>query len=635
MIRATAAECDAVPQLPEAVDLGPAQLDPTKGSPTTSAFVAETGDIRLGQAMLTRLQITAGEGSPAYPIVNVGAWEGDRIDVEADLDPLDRVAAGLQPSGAGLRLTAMANHTFLPRTLGERLSEVTELNAASGLLTASDGPIANGRAILPPEIGIICGSEERRRSTLAAAAVQLMHASRTVLVLSTDNTALDDLLIETDRVAGHPPVGTIVRVGISARRAVSLEPRLTIDGALAHRSHDLGAAMADVAAELRNLTAAARPSQAEVDSDLLARTATVPAEFAPSDPQNVAIEPDPEALARRLDETRTALQLADQAVQVATQAAKAASTDHAAARQANRLLDRARVLHVRIVERAKDVEEAMAASAASASGVGRLASDEARAHQLIVAAEVAASRLQRRDEALAELEAAQQAARELGHSRAQVANAAATLAAARSVHAAAERDSLHAHAQRARIGGEVQRLQALILSIATDAARSRPHVTGAAERRAAETRISVSGLAVQRCEAAPTEPLRDELRARYQELRNARAARGADVVAQTPVVFASMAQLVANRALYERTFDNVLIEQAGSTPAAYCLYAATRATRALTLATGLDETLPPAALSDTDQPERVRRWVSASILDVLGMTSPEAIARHPSGMVTG
>ena len=514
VVEACQAERDASERAPEAIDVGPATLDPTRSGPTTSAFTVDTGNLRLGQRLLTRLVVSSPvEGATQYPVVEVGAWDAATFQVEADLDPLERMAAGVNAEGTGLRLYAMVNHAYVSHILAERIEQLAEPGLIAGLLLAAPNDQGDA-APLPPDVGVICGNEERRRSTVISAVEQLANAGRSVLVVSEDNLALDTTLLAVARAIGQTPPGRFLRVGIATTSVVADDSRLAYAGVLARLSPHLQGQLADISAELRNLAAsAALPGVAEL-----------PAPTSVFEPVSVVVEPDQIALRERLQAAVSTLAAADTQAEHSAAEAEMASGEHAAARHAWRELDGARSLHNRIDGLARQVEEASTASAASAVGVGRLANDDSRAHQLVVAAEVAANRLTLRDDALQELTKAQDEARRVGTTRLHVIAADQALAKARTRHAEAERESLRARAEAARAAAELGRLEGLGEVSPVDLAGLVGRDSGS--RRAAETRVAVSGLALTRAADPATVARRAELRAQYTSLRNDQTARG-------------------------------------------------------------------------------------------------------------
>ena len=57
VLDACAAERDAARGAPEVVDVGPARVDLARSGPTTTAFIVDTGALRLGDQLMTRLAV--------------------------------------------------------------------------------------------------------------------------------------------------------------------------------------------------------------------------------------------------------------------------------------------------------------------------------------------------------------------------------------------------------------------------------------------------------------------------------------------------------------------------------------------------------------------------------------------------
>jgi hypothetical protein len=174
--------------------------------------------------------------------------------------------------------------------------------------------------------------------------------------------------------------------------------------------------------------------------------------------------------------------------------------------------------------------------------------------------------------------------------RAEVAAADRDLTRVRTAHAAAERAALRAQADRAR---------------------------------AATALAELSGLVARRQLNDPRElPARAELAVHRRQ-----AIVGASVVGTT------LPELVSNPAVYRRSYDNVLIEQAGRIPAAFTIWAATRADRAVTLAVEPDQSAPTSASNGAPTPPAEHRWMAASLPQLMKLDRVEGVAAHISGLV--
>jgi hypothetical protein len=123
------------------------------------------------------------------------------------------------------------------------------------------------------------------------------------------------------------------------------------------------------------------------------------------------------------------------------------------------------------------------------------------------------------------------------------------------------------------------------------------------------------------------------LREEYRRTRRAVATGRSDAARTVRIVATTVDQLVSDPAVYERRYDNVLVEQAGLVPAAFLLWAASLSRWAMTLATSLDERPPaPAVTAGTVRSEGCR-WLTASLVELLGLDSFEAVREHRSGIV--
>ena len=647
------------------VDVGPARVDEERCDGATSAFVVDTGDLRLGDRLLTSLYLAASPDSGRIEVVDALAWEDRELRLVADLAGPERLQ--LERTGVTLHLYASSSETWLLRTLEERLAELHDGPAAApvdALLRSLEGAAGPGDE-LPgaPTLGVILGSPERRLGQLATALEQLVAAGRSVLLLSTDNQTLDRLLLAAHRGAGQPPAGNFLRVGFATTRDVGGDRRLTLEGAALSQAPDVVARRHQLGAELRRVGAAAYATIARAaDRDRPEATS--------ADDTSGSV-----AAARALDQGRRALQAADRAVERSVEEARAASTAHARARQVARSLDDVRTIYALVDELGHRVEQAGYDTAASAAGVGRLAGPAARQpgrsrpasrgragttdeRQLLVAAEVAAARLDRRDDALARLDEQLAIATALPHRRADVAAADRELSRARTAHAEAERATLRLRAERARAAQEVAKLARELSATAADS------TAGASSARAAPGRAPAGPASVGASSMSATlggrgdedvtlsAPERalirrlGELRAAYAATRTELGRHHRAAIGDARLVAATFGQLVGNPAVYERRYDNVVIEGAGTVPAALALWAVSRADRAVTLVAEAGDT-PPRPVLDGDRDghggsggrgdnppaDAEARWMTASLLELLGLADRTSVTRHPHGMV--
>lgn len=661
------------------VDVGPARIDEERCDAATTAFVVDTGDLRLGDRVLTSLYLGAAPDGGRIEVVDALAWEDRELRLTADLAAAERLQ--LERAGVPLHLYASSSETWLLRTLEERLGELHDGPGAAPtdeLVRALDARSdrageAHGALPAEPTIGVILGSPERRLGQIATALEQLVRAGRSVLLVSTDNQTLDRLLLAAHRGAGQPPAGSFLRVGFATTREVGGDRRLTLEGAALSQAPDVVARRHQLGAELRRVAAAAYAMAARA-------TDREQPETAPADDKSGRVE-----AARALDEARRALQAADRAVEHSVEEARAASTAHARARQTARTLDDARTVYALVDELGHRVEQAGYDTAASAAGVGRLAGPPGRRagrsraaarartgtgdeRQLLVAAEVAAARLDRRDDALARLDQALATAAALPHRRADVAAADRQLSRARTAHAEAERATLRLRAERARAAQEVARrardLAAATGDGATGATGAAPG-TGPGRAPAGPASVGASSVSATLGARGDDDVLLSpperalvrrlgELRADYAATRTELGRHHRAAIAGARLVAATFGQVVGNPAVYERRYDNVVIEGAGTVPAALALWALSRADRAVTLVAEAGDTpatpRAPAVEIDGDVQADVQaemevdvevdaevdvecRWMTASLLELLGLADRTSVVHHPHGMV--
>lgn len=565
-------------------DLGPAVRDPRRSDLFVTAFVVDTDPHRLGVHSPTA-PFLAGTTPGSVPrVVRLRSWEEDRLEVECDLEPADQdgyeqhghdAAArgdGLPPAEDDLRLWATLGAEPHLRTLAERLDDLEEPGIGRVLLGAPSadlGPLEGVAAI-----GVVLGRDEERRDASAAAAVLAVQAGRSVLIVSTDPLGVDRIAATLCGRLDLKEAGVVVRVGVTALAAVGADPRLTVDGAVARRSPA-------VLAELSNLAVRARSAMDGPRRE----------QWAPSAPT-----------ARLVAEAELAE--SEALLVAALRFAHEASTEHGAAAERFHALEPARAAFRRVEELARSVQEAGAEAAASALGVGRVAGDLQHgvpshgpqlARQLLVAAEVAATRLDRRDRALELLDDALARVASLDVTRQRLVTIEEQRDAARAAHAMAERAVLRARAVRARAVRVI------------DALGNEPdlHDVGPEELRL--------------------------LQLRHRALRTALLQERGPAIAAASVVLTTFADLVADPAVHERRYDHVLVERADAARPAEVLWATSRASLTVVL-TSAPGDRPPEPLA-ANLPRALRRWLDTPVLELLGLDSPEAVAALPTGIV--
>lgn len=578
VVEAAAAELAATTQGARVIEIGPLRLDAARSSAFTTAVVADTSVLRLGERLLTGLFVAESADSPeTFDVVEAATWAGDRFELEIDLDVTRRAELFAPDGTTALRLFASTSDSFVVRSLHARLADL----GRSGLAPAIAATVQEGRP-LGRELGAVMGDAGRRGEMLAAVVERLASAGRRVLVVGSDNASLDRLALACHARLGRPGPGRLLRMGVAASAAVGRERGLTALGASA-------ALAPSVVARL-----------GELDRQ---RLALEPAAGAPAPP------PPPAPASAPVPATPEAVEAATSAVTAAEAANARAADEHQRARQAVRRLEGARARHQRVDEAVLALEAASGESLASGAGVGRLAGGSLA--ELLVAAEVATSRLDRRDALVAALVAAQDEARG-GPGRGAVAAADRELARARTAHAAAERAVLQARAEQARLAGP--------------AAQAFASVTGGAPSRRPD---APGGAPSRRPEDDARRELADAARAARAQLK----AQTDVVVAEAQVLLCTWGQFVGNPAIFSATYDEVVVDHAASVPAAWSLWAASRARQSLILGYADDESLPEPALPTRGTPDTTRRWVAASLPALVGLGDAAAVARHPGGLV--
>ncbi|MDH4148468.1 MAG: hypothetical protein OEY23_25205, partial [Acidimicrobiia bacterium] len=503
-----------------------------------------------------------------------------------------------------LRLFAQTSETFVVRSLGKRLGELDLNELGDRLLRAVTAGAPDGAAELGDRIAIVVADEPARRLDVAMAAVDgVLAAGRSVLVLSASNRMLDDAARQLVEQRQLVEPGVALRVGLSGDRSVGEHPALSVEVAAARRRPDLSASLADAVTERAALERrgqlAASPKPAPPIEPLGA------AESPPSAP-GTGSRLAAETARRDLAEIEGRLAVAD----AQTQRAAAA---HSRARQRVRTMEECHAAFARLDDAALALEETERDTHASAAGLRRLAADNPGGEQLRASHELAVRRLTARDDALARYRHARREVEALAHSRADLGDADRRLEQARSAHAASERAALALRAQQAKASAALRGLGG------PQPATPAPVSPGTTELPGAPHDPSGP-------EPAADTARRRELQAAHDEIRSQLRVAGGDAIREVPLVLTTFAQLLANPSVYDRTFDNVVVIEAGGAPAAQLVLAALHAGTALTLVTASDERPEPIPW---EAPPTRRRWFSESVLDLIAGPAAASGDRAP------
>lgn len=616
VVQAAAAELAATKQGARLIELGPVVLDRARSGAFTTAVVADTGALRIGDRLITGLFLArSADSSSTFSVIEAATWAANRFELEVDLDASLRAELFGPDGSTPLRLFASTSDSFLARSLHARLADLdhggataTGTATATGMAAALVDAVQQGRAPTS-DLGAIIGAPERRTDMLAAVVEQLAEAGRRLLVVSSDNTHLDRLALACHSRLGRPGPGRLVRMGVASTAEVGRERSLTALGASAALAPAAVGRLGVLDAQRRALDTTAAPPPAGPPP------AVPPAPPGAGMTAATTAQADPKPT---LEEARAALAEADATLEQAEAASRGAADAHSRARRAVREHEAARALHARVDEAVRDVEEALGESLASASGVGRLAAGPLA--DLLVAAEVATYRLDRRDAALAELAAAQAAAAPAPR-RGAVATADRQLAELRSAHAAAERAALAARARRSQLAGELAEL--------TRTGDQRVEISAVPPMRAAAPPTDSASPATP---AARAEALR-RLTAEHHAARAQLSEQTGAAIRGAQVVFCTWGQLLGNAVIYEAAYDEVIVEQAASVPAAWALWAAGRSKHSLVLGYQPGDVPAAPALPTTGAPAELRRWVASSLPALLGLDTAAAVAQHTGGLV--
>ena len=605
VVAAVAAERDATPGEAPLV-LGPARADPARSTSFVRAFVVDTGPRRLGDTYLGTLHLDHVDGRRVVPSRTL-FWEADRLRGETlELAFNDAADTADADSACGWQLTAENNDHEMLRALAWRLTTTSDPGAGRCVLEASMEPLAT------PGLRVVCGPTDKRHQHLVTRASELIAADQRILVVADQPLLLDELTLALAcaldppaAVRPHPGGGLIIRVGIPAMAAVGEDPRLTLDG---------------------QMSARLQPTRAELDSwDLqLPVAASTLGEGQPSatSPPRRPVPPTDADLALASHTARTATE----AHRVAAAANGHAAAEHSRARQSLRALEPGREALRRVEELARGVVAASASSGASALGVGRLAdlAGDAAAHgntdqhaarlrQLLVAAEVAATRLSERDELLSDLDEGLAHLRRLGVARRDIEHGTAELRRARAHHAVAARALLDAQA------GEIVAQRGLDLVVG-----ARLEADAAPGREAGSPPVGASGRDGSATGSCATPAQRARLWALDQAVRQ--RVHTNEVLVPARLVLATAKDVIAGQDLAEHRFDHVLVEGAATLSGAALCLVASLADGGVTLY--VDPELAPPTPRTTSVEHQ--RWLAVSVLDLLALRDAEGhLIDHP------
>ncbi len=622
--------------------LGPALLDATRSTLLRTAYRVDTGPHRLADHPWRDLLLVHNATGRAARVERIVSWQGGELLVESvEVDPAlsEPLLTGNPHLAADTwYVVARPGRGDWRRSQRGELASLPDPGHARFVLTGS---------IDARQTRLLAGDPSLLRCALAAAALELLADGRRVLVLSADPLALDEIaqvvlqLHDAEAAAAHAPgppspgtgpvppggsvlaPGTVIRVGPAASVRIAADHRLTLDGAIDRLAASALAELSDIAAELRHVAGAspAETAPPTTPGGMARLAGAVPSGVAPADqaarPPTPNLPTQPAPSAGELAEAR-AVHSEAIAVRVAAEAdARIAADAHGLARQRLRALDQGREGHRRIDDLARQLEVAAAESAASAAGVGRLADAIRRAgpaeqerlvRQLLVAAEVAADRMARRDEIIVDFDADRDRARSLGVARSEIERAEAAAEQTRDAHAAAE-----AVAQRA-LAAELT---------------ARDRVNELAGARLRGLQLVPSG------EGAPTLDGREalqRLRARYLDATVRRRHAGPTAVDLARVVLVTPHQLGVIAELAGARFDHLLVEQANLVDAASLCLAAARIERSVVLGIDVDQRPSTTAATDAD----TIRWLASPITELLGLVGADGLlVEHPAVLALG
>jgi hypothetical protein len=142
---------------------------------------------------------------------------------------------------------------------------------------------------------------------------------------------------------------------------------------------------------------------------------------------------------------------------------------------------------------------------------------------------------------------------------------------------------------------------------------------------------AASGEPVAPVSALDREEAVHRLRARYVDANTRRRQACGLAIDRARVVLVTPQDLVMVDELQGQRFDHLLVEQACLLDAASLCLAAAHIERSVVLAVDLDQH-PPPPIADEPAPPW---WLGASLLQLLGLADPEALAAHPASLAIG
>ncbi|OZM77313.1 AAA domain-containing protein [Pseudonocardia sp. MH-G8] len=477
------------------------------------------------------------------------------------------------------------------------------------------------RACLSPGVRLVWGPPGTGTTEVLARAVEeLVGAGKRVLLVSTTDSAVDDVLhAALARMA--PAAGTAVRVGAAARAEIAGDPGVSLERLAAPASRELDEQRAAIAAELREIEEAAeeverlRVELGEHDEPVYrAAVARIEAE-------------------RVLDGLGTRVEQAQAEADDARRATMTAATELRAALAARAEIDPVRDA----LEQERRAVEGLAAIAQRQDALRlqlrALEAEERSAgwrgrRQRRRAVDAADTELRRFTVAAAEgrrrwLDAQLGARAVLGErGRADVDAVDARVARAENAMAIADEEFRRARDRLAELRATVAEAQGW--GPLTDDDR---RLVSESEERGLPARHARLQELLGRMEGADAR--REELAAEHRELlERARALRSgavARILGEAGVVATTLARSRSHPALGHATFDAVLVDGAGAVPLAEVLLVLCRATTTAVLVGDLLQLAP--ALPDDAGPE-LRRWIGATCFSHVGIGTPDEAVAH-------
>ncbi|MDY7102890.1 MAG: hypothetical protein S0880_17040, partial [Actinomycetota bacterium] len=212
------------------------QASPVARGWSAVRYVTRTAHGRIREHELRSLHLVDDRTGPAdlhlAPEAQLVSWVDDLVEVEGPelSDARTLVATVDRRHGAEL-LESLLRQTTDPG-LGAAFAGGAPLAIAGPAdRTVSASEAASG--LLTEGVHALMGPPQLRAAAIVAATIAAVGGGRSVLLVGSDDETADDLLLSLDARAGHPAVGSIVRVGAAARRAMVDARRLLLGDALA------------------------------------------------------------------------------------------------------------------------------------------------------------------------------------------------------------------------------------------------------------------------------------------------------------------------------------------------------------------------------------------------------------------